>query len=233
MRDGTSSLVRMLLTCRSTVRSLSDESVGDGPVGLAGRDQAQHLQLAWGQPARASRPGAGRAAYRAGRGRAGAEPHEAVAGRRRAPTPRRRRRRARGSQPEQRRACGRPRRATPRCCQSWQACATTISAAAWFPSASSTAPDGVRGHRGQHAGAKVAAISPARRRRRAPDRCRPPASMISTQAGSSWRAGTGPSVVSPSTPADRRAAAAVRPLRQPQQREAGLWLASRARLARR
>ncbi len=40
----------MLLTCLSMVRSLRNNSVGDGLVGLAGGDQAKHLQLAGRQP---------------------------------------------------------------------------------------------------------------------------------------------------------------------------------------
>ena len=68
-RDGTPSLVKMLLTCRSTVRSLRTSSAAMARLVSAGGDQAQHLDLPRGQPT--ARPGSrpGRPAPPAGPGR--------------------------------------------------------------------------------------------------------------------------------------------------------------------
>ena len=69
----------MLLRCRSTVRSLSEELGGDRPVGVAGGNQPQHLQLAAGQAVRAARPRV--AASASTRARSGAAPRSAKTGR--------------------------------------------------------------------------------------------------------------------------------------------------------
>ena len=56
-REETPIFLKMLLTCRSTVRLLSDQVGCDRLVALSRGEQAQHLQLALRQPAAVARPG--------------------------------------------------------------------------------------------------------------------------------------------------------------------------------
>ena len=139
----------MLLTCRSTVRSLIARALGDRPVRQPGRRRA-----AGPRPrARSGRRDAAAAPVdrvdSAGEVRRRAEPLEHLAGGRRSRVRRRRRRRARG-----RRGRSRPGPAPPRTARRAPATAptrlrSTASAPATSPSASRTVPSGPGRHRAQ------------------------------------------------------------------------------------